>query len=155
MLERQPVPDEEWQKFSSQNEAGVEAARGKIHADNKRKQAEFLEEVKHLQPTAQDLRNEELLTRVEAGELTYEELDQQVLKNYQETPASERNWRRDAGFYQLPEHDQHRELIEEGIRDTQALSETLRVAVSDPEKSRRLRMALTDILNELQNEPGR
>ena len=72
MPERQPVPESEWQKFSSQNETEVEKARAKIRSTGEHKQAEFVQEVKHLQPTAQDLHNEELLNRVEAGELTYE-----------------------------------------------------------------------------------
>ena len=77
------------------------------------------------------------------------------MKSYKETPFTERNWRRDAGFYQLPENDQHRELLAEAIRDTRALSETLRVAVSDPQKQRRLRDLLTEIENEIQKKPDR
>lgn len=176
MPERQPVPESEWQKFSADNEPGVEAERAKIRKNAKSSlwrregmkpdgkeltdeeiRAEVETETRLLDKTVtpEMRRNEELLNRVEAGELTYEELDQQVLKNYQETPPSERNWQRDAGFYQLPEHDQHRELVEEGVRDTMRLQTTLRAAVSDPEKSRRLRQLLDQIVTELQNEPDR
>lgn len=176
MPERDPVPDSEWQKFSAANEADVEAESAKIHKERKPShfrragmkpdgkilsdeeiRAEVQAETQLLEKTItpEMRRNEELLTRVEAGEITYEEMDEMVLKGYQETPFSERNWRRDAGFYQLPETERHQELVAEAIRDTTALQETFRAAIPDPEKNQRLRQLLADIINELQNEPGR
>ncbi len=144
MSERAPVPDSEWQKFSSQNEAAVEAERTNIRRSER-------PWPKPGTPEA----NEVLVNSIESGELTYEELDQMALQAYKETPPSERNWRRDAGFYQLTENERHQELIAEAIRDTRALSETLRAAIRDPQKQRRLRELLQEIDNELQQEPGR
>jgi len=176
MPERAPVPEDEWKKFSAQNEAGVEAERVNIRSE----QQQAGTSPKKRRPTTSEDRarldaamasalgyseeplpkpgtpeaNERLLNAVETGELTYEQLDQMVLKGYQETPFSERNWKRDAGFYQLAEGERNQELVAEAVRDTRALQETVRAAIHDPEKNLRLRKLLDEVANELQNEPG-
>jgi hypothetical protein len=75
-----------------------------------------------------------------------------ALSGYRLIPPSERNWRRDAGFQALPDKEKRAELVQEAIRDTRLLSQTLRHAVSDATRQNKLRDMLLEIEFELQKD---
>ena len=76
----------------------------------------------------------------------------QALRAYREIPPSQRNWRRDPGFQFLSEGERHKELVDEAIRDTRALSETILRAVPNVERQRHLREILINVEFDLQKD---
>jgi hypothetical protein len=76
----------------------------------------------------------------------------EALRAYHDVPLSERNWRRDAAFPMLARTEQKHELIEEALRDLKSLSVTIRHAILDDARQRRLRDLLAEVDMELKKD---
>jgi hypothetical protein len=74
------------------------------------------------------------------------------LEAYRRIPLSDRDWRKDAAFRALPEKERLQELHTEAVRDANRLVETIRHAVSDQERQRRLRDLMVQVESELGKE---
>jgi len=83
---------------------------------------------------------------------TNQEGPAETMRAYQNIPINERNWRRDRGFQLLADSEKQHELIEEAVRDVRNLSVTIRHAISDDTRLRRLRDLLAEIETELQKD---